>query len=109
MLAAAARSVDGGATFAHLAGAPEIDNSASIAPAADDTAVLATGNETQLLRTTDGGATFRQVFPRQPGWWMFLGFTDPSTGTGLRAQPSGRTLLERGTDGGATWRVVPVR
>jgi photosystem II stability/assembly factor-like uncharacterized protein len=107
MLAAALRSADGGRTWSQLAVGRELVNAARVAPADDETAVVATGDGTQLLRTTDGGRTFAQAYPRRPGAWTFIGFTDARTGSGIRLAADGRsTELVRSTDGGARWRAL---
>jgi photosystem II stability/assembly factor-like uncharacterized protein len=117
MLSGAVRSSDGGAHWQPLDVGRELVNSARIAPAGDATAVVATGDQAQLLRTTDGGRTFREVYPRRAGSWSFVGFTDATTGVGIRTLP-GRSRTSLGpplaelmqtTDGGATWTVLPVR
>lgn len=103
MLAGAARSTDGGATWHAIDVGRELANSARIAPASDGTAVVATGNQSELLRTADGGATFVRVYPSHNGFWDFLGFTDASTGTGIRS--AGRSVqVVRSVDGGSTWQ-----
>jgi photosystem II stability/assembly factor-like uncharacterized protein len=117
MLAGALRSSDGGATWATLQIGRELSNGARIAPADDSTAVISTGDQTQLVRTTDGGSTFAQVFPLRAGWWNFIGFTDAQTGSGIRIVP-GRArsslgpplaILMRSSDGGTTWAVTNAR
>jgi photosystem II stability/assembly factor-like uncharacterized protein len=116
MLAGALRSSDGGATWATLNIGRELSNGARIAPADDSTAVISTGDQTQLLRTTDGGGTFTQIYPPRAGWWNFIGFTDAQTGSGIRIVP-GRArsslgpplaVLMRSSDGGATWTITNV-
>jgi photosystem II stability/assembly factor-like uncharacterized protein len=117
MLAGAFRSTDGGVTWTTLQVRRGLSNGAQIAPADDATAVILTGDQTQLLRTVDGGATFTQVFPPRAGWWDFIGFTDAQTGNGIRTLPgkSPRSLgpplaeLMRSNDGGATWARTKLR
>jgi photosystem II stability/assembly factor-like uncharacterized protein len=109
MSAAAWRSVDGGVAFARLP-TPPLVNSAQIAPASATTAVLVRGFESRLLRTTDGGETWRA--PRTPGHAtgvLWAGFTDARVGSALVQTHGQETALWRTTDGGATWSAVPVR
>jgi photosystem II stability/assembly factor-like uncharacterized protein len=112
MMAGAWRSADGGTHWESLpAGRPPLtlplSNGARIAPATDTTALLSTGGTGAVLRTTDGGRTFATVVRQDPNGsaWDWIGFTDPSTGSALRAGPgtSGLTLW-RSHDGGSTWR-----
>lgn len=109
MLAGAWRSTNGGISFARLRTRPLV-NSAEIAPASATTAVLARGGNAGLLRTTDGGKTWR--VPKMPGRAtsvLFVGFTDARVGaalveTGYDASTKTQlTALWRTTDGGATW------
>ena len=121
--AGVARSTDAGARWstADAAGGrsspPRLANSAQVAPVNATTAVLATGNGSELLLTTDGGRIYNRVF--SPGhaarYWIFIGFTDPSTGSGLlshgsQSGPGGlpKTGLWRTDDGGVHWH-GPVR
>jgi photosystem II stability/assembly factor-like uncharacterized protein len=114
MLAGALRSTDGGAHWSRLLIGRGLSNAARIAPADDSTAVISTGNETQLLRTSDGGATSNEVYPPRAGWWTFIGFTDAQTGSGIRTLPGksptshGPPLsdLMKSSDGGASWALV---
>jgi photosystem II stability/assembly factor-like uncharacterized protein len=110
MLAGAARSTNGGSTWRTLDVGRELANSARIAPASDSTALIATGNQSELLRTTDGGTTFVRVYPARAGFWDFLGFTDATTGTGLRSVPGGtqKLVVARSDDSGATWTPLSV-
>jgi hypothetical protein len=117
MLAGAVRSIDGGVTWSTLQVGRGLSNGARIAPADDSTAVVSTGDQTQLLRTSDGGATFAQVYPPRAGSWNFIGFTDAQTGSGIRTLPgnSPRSLgppladLMRSSDGGASWALTNLR
>jgi photosystem II stability/assembly factor-like uncharacterized protein len=116
MLAGAWRSVDGGRTFAHL-DTPALANSAALAPASRDTAVLdRNGAGSHLLRTTDAGATWTTpVTPRAAPFVPWVGFTDANVGaalvqTGYDASAKiERQVLWRTTDGGATWSTVRIR
>jgi hypothetical protein len=83
MLGTAWRSTNGGISFAHLR-TPQLVNSAQIAAASARIAVLARGGNARLLRTTDGGKTWRAA--RTPGRFsnvIFLGFTDARVGAAL--------------------------
>ena len=107
MLAGARRSTDGGLTFRRVP-TPQLANSAVLAPASRDTAVLArNGARSRLLRTTDGGATWRAA--RTPGRVVFvawIGFTDARVGAALVQTTSGAHVLWRTRDGGARWSAV---
>jgi hypothetical protein len=117
MLAGALRSTDGGVTWSTLQVGRGLNNGAQIAPADDATAVVSTGDQTQLLRTSNGGATFTQVYPPRAGSWNFIGFTDAQTGSGIRTLPgkSPRSLgpplaeLMRSSNGGANWALTNLR
>ena len=103
MLAGAWRSTDGGIRFARLR-TPPLVNSAQLAPASATTAVLArNGASTRILRTTDGGRTWkRPPAPPPAGYASWAGFTDARVGYAL-VQAGGRQSLWRTTDGGADW------
>ena len=113
MLAGAWRSTDGGVTFTHLS-APPLVNSAVLAPASRDVAVIArNGARSRLLRTTDGGASW--TFTRTPGVAIYLpwiGFTDANVGAALvqtgwdASAKIEAQALWRTTDGGASWSKV---
>ncbi len=112
MMARAYRSTDGATTTTALQ-TGQIVNSSRLAAADDTTAVLASGSDPTLRRTTDGGATFAPVLtPPDSGSWLYLGFTSPTVGVGLSVAAGGArvpaTTLWRSTDGGATWRRVPI-
>ena len=117
MMAGAARSTDGGVTFAPLHLQKEIPNSTRLAPASDDSALLIidAGGATPLL-TTDAGAhwTAPQT-PRAETSWAWAGFTDAETGAALVQtgyDTAARLQLQqlwRTTDGGASWSVVHFR
>ena len=104
MMAGASRSTDGGHTFKPLR-PPPLVNAARLAPASDQTAVLAAnGAGRPLYRTTDGGATWRPL--RQPGKddvWYYVVYTDARTGDALVQVGARRVAVWRTTDGGTTW------
>ncbi|TML23836.1 MAG: hypothetical protein E6G28_02035 [Actinobacteria bacterium] len=89
-------------------------NSARLAPASRDTAVLSgNGAGDRLRRTTDAGATW--TVPHVPGRATFvpwIGFTDAAVGTALvqtgwdASAKIEREALWRTTDGGADWSKV---
>ena len=115
MLAGALRSTTGGLSFVRLR-TRQLVNSAEIAPASATIAVLARGGNAGLLRTADGGKTWRS--PKTPGRAtsvLFVGFTDASVGaalveTGYDASTKTQlSALWRTTDGGATWSAVRIR
>ncbi|HZU39795.1 MAG TPA: hypothetical protein VE992_02025 [Solirubrobacteraceae bacterium] len=119
MMAGAWRSTDAGRHWSPLSGRTAsgrrlaMSNGARLAPSSDTGAVLATGDTGELLRTTDAGASFATVVAPSPSGaqWMWIGFTDPQTGTALRADQGpavGPThvspaSLWRSSDGGASW------
>jgi photosystem II stability/assembly factor-like uncharacterized protein len=114
-LAGAWRSVDGGVTFAQLR-SPELANSATLAPASREVAVLARGGPSPLLRTKDGGVTWtRALTPPGATFWAWIGFTDADVGAALvqtRYQASAKVELEelwRTRNGGADWSRVRFR
>jgi hypothetical protein len=115
MLGGAWRSTNGGVTFAHLR-TPQLVNSARIAPASASTAVIDRGGTAGLIRTTDGGKSWRAL-KRLPGATsiVFVGFTDARVGVALvetgydSSTKTELTALWRTTDAGATWSHVPVR
>ena len=115
MLAGAWRSANGGISFAHLR-TPPLVNSAQLASASATTALLARGGNTGLLRTTDGGKTWRAPkTPRGAKSIVFVGFTDARVGAALvetgydTSAKTQVTALWRTTDGGAIWTAVRVR
>ena len=98
MMAAAARSTDGGTTFTRL-NAPPLVNSAAIAPASERVAVLArNGAGANLVRTVDGGATWRRA-AGPAGYWQEVVFSDARTGEALLQNGESESLW-RTTDGG---------
>jgi hypothetical protein len=103
LMAGAWRSVDGGATFTPLK-TRALVNSAALAPASDSTAVLsANGAGAPLLRTANGGATWRPVVtPKGGGDVFWLGFTDARVGVAIGDDGG----LWRTTDGGLAWSRV---
>ncbi len=93
---------------------PQLVNSAVLAPASRDTAVLArNGARSRLLRTIDGGATWRAESTPGPAVFVaWVGFTDARVGAALvqtRYDASMKTeiqVLWRTRDGGAHWSTV---
>jgi len=114
MMAEALSSQDGGAHWAPVTAAGELENSALLAPASASTAVLQE-QQGQLLRTDDGGASWQKVYTAPSGSsWAWIGFTDSMTGSGLQmssTSPAGwpwpdgpaPETLWRTSDGGASW------
>lgn len=107
------RSTTGGAHWTAAApsdGGTPLANSALIAPVNTTTAVIAPGDG-ELLLTTDGGRIRNRVMGRPgSGQWAFIGFTDPSTGSGLFGAGPDSTQLWRTSDGGVHWHgPVPIR
>jgi photosystem II stability/assembly factor-like uncharacterized protein len=117
MMAAAARSTDGGVTFARLHLRKSIPNSTRLAPASDTAAVLiinAAG--ASPLLTTDAGAHWTTLrTPAGATSWAWVGFTDAETGAALvqtRYDAAAGIQLQqlwRTTDGGSSWRIVHFR
>ena len=109
MMAAAARSTDGGLSFTPLH-TPQLVNSARLAPASDETAVLATNSTGRPLRSADGGATWRTVAWAQRDRCSSTNvvFSDARTGEALRVCPRSATVW-RTTDGGAAWSKIQQR
>jgi photosystem II stability/assembly factor-like uncharacterized protein len=108
MLGGAWRSTDGGTKFASLGGL-RLVNSAVLASASSSSAVAApNGAGASLLRTTDGGRTWRKS--KTPGAVLYspwIGFADAKVGAALvQTRSDGALALWRTTDGGASWSVV---
>jgi photosystem II stability/assembly factor-like uncharacterized protein len=115
MLAGAWRSTNGGVSFDRLR-TPPLVNSAQLAPASATTAVLDRGVAARLLRTNDGGKTWKS--PKTPGRAtdvVWVGFTDARVGVALLqtgydvSAKTEITALWRTTDGGASWSIVRIR
>lgn len=112
MRALAFRSVDGGFTFEQLTNAPELVNSAQLAPRSDTAAFLDTAGagSPNLYETTDGGGTWTAATFQPANFVPWMGFTDPSTGEALvqNPAPDGTITIQlwRTTDGGSTWSQV---
>jgi photosystem II stability/assembly factor-like uncharacterized protein len=102
LMSGAWRSTNGGVTFAPLK-TRGLVNSAALAPASDTTAVLAgNGAGAPLLRTTNGGASWRPVTPKAGGYDYWVGFTDAKVGVAIGSDG----VLWRTTDSGASWSRV---
>lgn len=113
-LAGLMRSTDGGAQWQSLSTGTPLPNSAILAPSSDTSAVLGAGSQ-ELLLTTDGGSSWQNVpNPLTNGFWVWVGFTDSSTGTALSSAssapagwpwPNGPLPQQvwRTANGGATW------
>jgi photosystem II stability/assembly factor-like uncharacterized protein len=111
LLGAAWRSTDGGATFTPLK-TPPLANAASLAPASAQVAMLfGNGAGARLMRTSDGGRTWRRArTPKPPMDIQSLSFTSARVGLALvEAGRSQTNALWRTTDGGAEWSQVPLR
>jgi hypothetical protein len=115
MLAGAWRSTNRGISFTRLR-TPQLVNSAQIAPASSTTAVLERGGASRLLRTTDGGRTWKPA--KTPGRVtdvIWVGFTDTRVGAAIVqtgydvSAKTELTALWRTTDGGATWSRLRIR
>jgi photosystem II stability/assembly factor-like uncharacterized protein len=116
MMAGAARSTDGGVTFAPLHIVAGLPNSARLAPASDNSAVLiSNGAASSPQLTTDAGAHW--TTPKTPArapFWAWAGFTDAKVGAAL-VQTRYDTAagidqeLWRTTDGGSSWHSVRFR
>jgi photosystem II stability/assembly factor-like uncharacterized protein len=104
MLAGAERSTDGGEKWSPLP-VGELVNSALLAAASSTTAVLQPGTQGELLRTTDGGATWQSSSSPPGGSFVWLGFTGQESGAGLFATgaPGAPDELYLTSDGGASW------
>jgi photosystem II stability/assembly factor-like uncharacterized protein len=106
MLAGASRSTDGGVTFDVLH-TPTLINATMLAPASNATAVLAPNPQSQLLRTTDGGRSWKRVHtPERSINMPWVGFTDARVGAALVEVSPTRTVFWRTHDGGARWSEV---
>ena len=79
---------------------------AIIAPVNSSEAFWARGN-TQIVRTTNGGASFSPVasgLAPRGSYWAWIGFTTPQVGSALMGTQQGVFQLWRTTDGGNTWK-----
>jgi hypothetical protein len=110
MMAGASRSTDGGATFKPLH-PPPLVNAARLAPASDQTAVLAAnGAGRPLYRTADGGATWHPLrLLGNDDVWFDIVFTDARTGEALVQVGARPAAAWRTTDGGITWSRIHQR
>lgn len=79
---------------------------AIMAPVSSTEAFLARGN-TQIVRTTNGGASFSPVASGSAphgSYWAWIGFTTIRVGSALLGTQQGVYQLWRTTDGGNTWK-----
>jgi photosystem II stability/assembly factor-like uncharacterized protein len=109
MLGGALRSTNGGLSFSHLH-TPTLVNSAQLAAASDTMAVVfGNGAGSRLMRTTDGGASWKPApTPETPVDIWSIAFTNSSVGFALvQTRRSAATLWTTG-DGGAHWRALRV-
>jgi hypothetical protein len=112
MMGIAWRSTDGGAHFKPLQIPHCCANSTALAPVSETVAVASgNGAGSRLLRTTDGGATWRAA--RTPAGitdWGPIQFVDSRVGFSLvSGRTSGALSLMRSTDSGVSWHPVPIR
>jgi hypothetical protein len=99
-----ARGTDAGDRWAKVVVPARLGYDAAIAPSGATSAVLATGTSNELLRTSDGGKTFRAVTPHgADGRWSVLRFTPSGNGGGLLVTPVATVQVWRSTNGGADW------
>lgn|GEM_PF-6751918 len=68
------------------------------------TGYVLTGQD-RVLRTADGGRTWRQVYPVGPAPLAVVSFVTPTVGYGLGTGANASAVL-RTTDGGRAWQVV---
>ena len=115
MLAGLWLTDDGGAHWQQLSSAPQLPNSAMVAPGSASSAIVAPAPQGGLLATTDAGTNWQTVSAGSAGYsWSWAGFTDASTGSALEVEgqppagwpwPNGPApeQLWRTADGGLTW------
>jgi photosystem II stability/assembly factor-like uncharacterized protein len=111
MLAGVWKSADGGRSFTRSSPPRCCVNSALIVAPSEKTAVLAPAPGRGLLRTSDGGATWRPAITPSGriDLLVSVSFGDARVGYVL-LQLSGNTqALWKTTDAGATWRAVLIR
>lgn len=99
-------SHDGGDHFTVVGGALPATGFRTIAMASASVIVVAAYDETgdALLRSNDGGKTWKVVQQLTGGTIRYLGFTTASQGVAIVAGPAEGLLMTH--DGGATWSVV---
>ncbi|MCA1841717.1 MAG: hypothetical protein LC792_00740 [Actinobacteria bacterium] len=109
-MARAYRSGDGGASFRPMSAPLPVQAVHAFAAAAPGIWVVGSTDSqsrTTLLRTADGGRTWRTVHRDAQGGWLELGFTSPRQGVAVSDATPGRLLMT--FDGGQTWAPVPSR
>lgn len=104
-------SSDGGRSFT-VSRTYDQTNGAQIAAASPRVAVVFPGAGMRppvLVRTTDGGSTWRGIRePRRASSVLSLGFSTSRVGAALVQTTPSSTQLWRTTAGGASWRIVPL-
>ena len=101
-------SVDGGATWQHQPSSLwQVYNISDIAPVDPDWTVVYAAGVSEggvgiVARSTDGGASWSQVTPADPGiWWITDVWVDPTNSSRVYfIEPNG---VWRSTDAGNTW------
>jgi photosystem II stability/assembly factor-like uncharacterized protein len=99
------RSLDGGGSWAGLAGVP-LNGSLAYSRTAPATAFAVSGDRLRVMKSTDGGATWTAVFSGAQPAQLREVLPDPNTpGLVLAAGTAqdGLAQLWRSTDGGGTW------
>ena len=106
------RSHDNGGTFSETGATIPIQGSSAIALAGSSILVGGTTDQgSTIVRSADGGKTWRQVLDAGQAGVVYLGFTTPTQGVAITTQPSNTASTFLGTlymshDAGATWTKV---
>ena len=110
-VARAYMSHDGGSSFGLVPTPLPIQGAGGLGAARSDVWVVgSTDSDSRaiLLRTSDGGRTWRTVHRDAQGRWLDLGFTSPQQGVAISEGTTGRLLMT--FDTGQTWApVAPTR